>query len=367
MPVYPAAMNPLPQPMTGQTRWHPAKVTAAVLCFVAVVFVVSSSFLPMYSGEISFGADSVDVTFSPWSAEFGGDFPREPLVEVPPVGYPMVFAAVVLACAAAVCWYAATPTASQTARRAAGVTTAIGSAFLIGTTWTTAVLAGNGVDSFLLLGAFGQGLESDADYLVGYWLLLLAALLGFVAAVLSLLPTGRPAWQPLPPPVNPYMATPPFGIALPMQPPQQAPMPLPGQVNPLTGHPVQVDPLTGQPAPFTQSGPPPLDPLTGQPVVFAQSGLPVIGPIDVVDPLTGQPLGHHPISPPAGLPAPAHVPDPAANALPLAFTPEPVGQVNGTPAEPPPIVLPDPPPLPETPPGPAIPPTEDPLAEPPRT
>jgi hypothetical protein len=310
MPVYPAAMSPLPQPMTGQVRWHPAKVTAAVLCFVALVLVVASSFLPLGEGELSFGPESIQVTFTAWSGEYSGDFADQlPPGDTPKVGYPIVFAAVALACAAAACWYAATPTASPVSRHVAGVTTAVSGAFLIGTVWTTAVMVSNGVDSFVLYGTFGQGLDSDASYLAGYWLLLTAAFLGAVASVLSLLPARQAVWVPPPVPVNPFVPTPPYGIAVPQ--------------------------------PFPGSFPGPVEPLAGQ---------------HLVDPLTGQPLGQSPV---AGqpVPPPAEVP-----AQPVPFTPEPVGQVNGTP---PPIVVPDAPPLPETPPGPAIPATEDPLAEPP--
>jgi hypothetical protein len=294
MPVYPAAMSPLPQPMTGQVRWHPAMVTAAVLCFVALVLVVASSFLPLGEGELSFGPDSIEVTFTPWSGEFGGEFADSlPVSDTPQVGYPIVFAAVILACAAAACWYAATPTAGPFSRRVAGVTTAISAAFLVGTVWTTAVLVSSGVESFILFGAFGQGLDSEAGYLVGYWLLLTAAFLGVVAGGMSLLPVRQAVWQP----VESDVATPPYGVVV-----------LPQEAVPV---PVQVDPLTGQ-------------------------------PVDLVDPLSGQPVG--PLEP-------------------VPFAVEPVGQVNGVP-ELPPIVVPDAPPAPEKPPGPAVSGTEDPLAEP---
>lgn len=292
---------------------------------------------------------------------------------MPKVGYPLVFGAVALACAAAACWYAATPAASRTAGRAAGMLTAITGAFLIGTVWTTAVLVTNGVDSFLLLGTLGDGLETDASYLAGYWLLLTATLLGFAAAVLSLLPTRQPAWHP-PAPVNPFAATPPYGIAIPAEAVQVSPVPNPA-IDPLTGRPMTVD-LT--PRPLT------VDPLTGQPLgpVSPPAGVPAPPSIG---PSTGQQPAHGPVSPPAGVP----VVDPRTNGavspyLPVAgpvdpvtgqpvavpFTPEPVLPVNGTTpepsaAEPPPIVLPDALP-PAAPPGPAIPASEDPLAEPPK-
>jgi hypothetical protein len=361
MAMYPAAMTAL-QPATVAVRWQPAKVTAAVLCFVSLVLVVVSSFLPLYSGELTFDfgesfddSDAIEITVTPWSAEYSQEELNDAPGDIPMVGYPLVFGAVFIACAAFACWYAATPAAGRTADRAAGVVTAVSSAFLVGTVWTTAMLVTNGVDNILLLGTLGNGVDSEATYLVGYWLLLTAVLLTLAAAVMSLRPNREPAWQP-PPPVNPFAPTPPYGIALPL--------------DVQTGQGVYVDSVIGQPPPFPQAGqampagaPVPVtavDPLTGQP----------LAPPMTVDPLTGEPIT--PLSPPTGVPA---------SAQPVPFTPEPVGLTNGTPPahplasslasspdlEPPPIVIPDAPPPPETPPGPAIPASEDPLAEPPRT
>jgi hypothetical protein len=412
MPGYPAAMSTLAQPMLPPGRWHAAKVTAGVLCFVAVVLVVASSFLPLYSGELGFGGQSVELTITPWHADFDPDSAAsDSSGDVPKVGYPMVFAAVILACAAAACWYAATPTARPIAGRAAGVTTAIGGAFLIGTVWTTALLVSNSVDYVILLGTLNEGLETDATYLVGYWLLLTASVLAFTAAILSLVPARQPSWQQPLMPGYPYAPTPSYGMALPMEALPRPATPPAGQVNPLTGHPTHIDPRTGQPAPFPSSAPlppaqgpapgyplaqgpagpagslpfhqgpvGPVDPVTGQPLgqgslaaaPFAQSAAvdpvtgqpvshaPLAGAPDAVDPLTGLPFvpgavpATGPVSPPAGLPAPAATDTPGA---------PPTAPV----AEPAPIVVPDAPSLPETPPGPAIPPDEDPLAEPPTT
>jgi hypothetical protein len=381
--MYPAAMTAL-RPMTVPTRWKPARVMAAVLCFAALVLVIASAFLPLYSGEMhvdnDFGeANRIEITYSPWSVEISPNQAGSDVVEVPKVGYPLVFAAVILAGAACACWYAATPSAGRTAGRASGSLMSTGVAFLIGTAWTTAVMVTSGVEYFDSLGAVGFGVETAGSYLVGYWLLLIAVLLGFAAVVLSLLPAREPVWQPPPPPVNPYLPTPPYGMALPRPipygqpvvhtlPPEPVPAPQGLTVDPLTGQPMAqgpasppvgvpaaqpalgIDPVTGQTSPPTglpAQPPTAVDPLTGQPIPYTGQ--------NIVDPLTGQPL---------------------APATPVPFTTAPVGQVNGHPgpgvqptaaAEPPPIVVPDAPPPPEKPPGPAIPPTEDPLAEPPRT
>jgi hypothetical protein len=378
MPMYPPAMTAL-RPMTVPTRWKPARVTAAVLCFAALVLVIATAFLPLYSGEMHIDNDfsdvnQIEITYSPWSVEISPSQPGASGLQIPKVGYPLVFAAVILAGAACACWYAATPSAGRIAGRASGSLMTAGVAFLIGTAWTIAVMATSGVEYFDSLGTVGYGVETSGSYLVGYWLLLTAVLLGFTAAVLSLLPAREPAWQPPPPPVNPYLPTPPYGIAMPRPipygqpvvhtlPPEPAPPGL--AVDPLTGQPLAQDGPSSPPAgvPVTQH----VDPVTGH--TSPATGLPAQGP-EAVDPLTGQPIpyaGQNTVDPLTGqLLAPA---------TPVPFTAAPVGQVNGHPGPgvqpkadgPPPIVVPGAPPPPEKPPGPAIPPTEDPLAEPPRT
>ncbi|MFI7677791.1 hypothetical protein [Actinophytocola sp. NPDC049390] len=254
LPVYPAAMSTLAQTTTGPARWHTTRVVAALLSFCAVVLVIVGSFLPLYSGTLSFGPDEIEVTISPWSAEVEG--PSAP-GDVPRIGYPLVFAAIVLACAAALNWYAATPAAGQGVARVSGTTTVVGGAFLIGIVWTTALMVVNGVDSVILLGTLTPGLETEATYLVGHWLLMVAAALSLCAAVLALVPVRRPTWAQ----VNPDVATPPYGIALPQVPARNQPPPPPGfvQVDPLTGHPMPPSPPTGVPMAH-----PPQQPLQSQ-------------------------------------------------------------------------------------------------------
>jgi hypothetical protein len=420
MPAYPASMSALPQPMLVPVRWRPLRVTAAVLCFAAMVMTVVALFVPLYSGElstdVSFGpSESIEMTYTPWAVEYDDPALNVSPVEVPRVGYPMVFAVVILAAAACACWYAATPSAGGTAGRAAGVVSAIAGAFLVGTVWTIALLVTNGVDTIILFGTLSQGITTEANYLVGYWLLLLATALGFAAAVLALVPARQRVWQP---PESPYGYAPtgPPGSMAPRAPMARMAPTAPAAayaVDPLTGQllpgpPVApytaVDPLTGEPIPPAapgQNGQPPtggfpaiqpaaIDPWTGQPSPAA--GFPAVGPATgQPSPATGLPVARP--SPPAGLPAaappvvPTAPPQPAfvdpltgqpiAQAMP--FTSDPVPAGNG-PASVPvsdvptadvpasngaPIQLPDPP-APEPPKGPAVPDSEDPLAEPPR-
>ncbi|TDV45603.1 hypothetical protein CLV71_112275 [Actinophytocola oryzae] len=342
MPMYQVAMAALPQSMTVPGRWQPARVTAAVLCFFALVMVVAGLFLPLYSGELTIdggtvgGQNSLEMTFNAWSVEYDDPSMNAAPGEALRLGYPLVFAAVGLICAAVACWAAANPGAGRTAGRVAGTVTAVSAAFMVGTVWTIALLVTNAVDSILLLGTLSQGIATDAIYLVGFWFLLFATLLGLVAAVLSLLPSRRPEWVPPQAPVNPFLPTPPYGIPIPPQAAQGLPVVHPMRMAPMApvdpgqGRVHAVDPLTGQPLPT-----PAVDQLTVRP--------------GAVDPLTGQPLTQ---SPPTGVPV-------------QPFSPEPVRGVNGaSPAQAAPVVLPEAPP---SPPGPAVPASEDPLAEPPRT
>lgn len=256
--VYPMAMTTLAHTTTGPARWHPTRVTAALLAFVSVVLVIVCSFLPLYSGTIGFGGDEIEVTVSPWSADI--DELGAP-GDVPTIGYPLVFAAIVLSCAAALCWYAATPAASPGVGRVAGLTTAIAGAFLIGTVWTTALMVVNGVDSVFLLGTITPGLETEASYLAGHWLLLVAALVALVAAVFALVPVRQPTWAQL----GVDVRTPPYGIA-----------PFGGRGHQPPGV-VHVDPLTGHPLPPAM--PPGYQPFAQpQPHLLPQPQPPVVRP-----------------------------------------------------------------------------------------
>lgn len=311
LPVYPAAMSTLAQPTTGPARWHATRVTAALLSFCAVVMVIVGSFLPLYSGTLSFGGDDIEVTISPWSADVQG--PTAP-GDVPTIGYPLVFAAIVLACAAAISWYAATPAATQGVGRVAGLTTAIGGAFLIGTVWTASLMVMNGVDSALLLGTVTPGLQTDATYLAGYWLLLVAALLSLGAAVLALIPVRTPTWAQ----ANPGVATPPYGIAPVALPVQQA-----GtlQVDPLTGHPLH-SPPTGK------AYPPPSAAWAPQP--HWQAPAPTAAqPPRASPPPTAEAPGTQPQQsapqPPAAPASPAAAPPAAAEATPQPAQQAPAG------------------------------------------
>ena len=337
MPVYPAAMSTLAQTTTGPARWHASRVAAAVLSFCALVLVLVGLFLPLYSGTLSVGPQDVEVTITPWSADVEG--PSSP-GDVPRIGYPLVFAAIALACAAGLNWYAATPAGSPGAGRAAATTTAVGGAFLIGTVWTTALTVVNAVDNVILLGTVAPGLETEASYLVGHWLLLVAGFLSLGAAVLALIPVRQPTWGQ----VNPEVATPPYGIALvpaQPQPPSQPPQPGLFQVDPLTGHPMPPSPPGGVPVmhppqPYAQQPPrPPQQPPVAAPpaVQPPATAPPAVQPPAVVPPAAGSPAPPPPAMAPPAMAPPAV--EPSASA-PSGAEPQAAG------------------PVPEEPPGPAV-------------
>jgi len=336
MPLYPRPMSTLTDTTLGPARWHTLRMTAAVLGFLAGLLAVIGSFLPLFVGSMSVARETIEVSVTAWSSEIVGNevIAGNDSGDVPANGYPMVFAGIILVGAAVVCWFAASPGAAAGTHRSAGVTTAVGAGFIAATTWTVSVQVQNGVDSLGLMGAGDFGIETEAAFGVGYWLLLTGALMAATAAVLSLIPVRQVYW-PAPPrlPVDPNMATPPYGIVLPTQPPPVAPQQL--AVDPLTGEPLHVDPLTGQP----------YSPPAGTPVYSPPMVPDVIYPV-AHDPVPAQDV-HYPV---------AHDPMPAQE----PHTPP---AQNGAEAVPD-IVIPAPPPPPEVPPGPAVTFTEDPLAEP---
>lgn len=367
MPNYPPAMTTLTDTMLGPVRWQGNRLTAATLSFVAAVLMIVSTFLPLLSAKLSGGGETYEQTATAWTADVTG-FPN--VVEVPANGYPMVFGGLILIGATFVCWFAAAPGAAAGTQRVAAMTTAIGSAFVIATAWTVAVQVSNGVESIGLLGAESLGINAEASYRVGFWLMMTAALLALLAGVFALLPNPRPAW-PAQQLVDPYVATPPYGFPMPVPPaapltpqPMSQSMPQPLTVDPLTGQPVQVDPLTGLPVAPGHFSPP-----AGMPAAQFGQG-PVGPPVGVpIEPIGYEmpPVAQVPHNPPV---APA-VPAQGEHSLippdqPVAFTQEPVGSPtqepgNGLPQAP--IVLPAPPPQ-GPPPGPAVPASEDPLADP---
>jgi hypothetical protein len=339
MPIYPAAMSTLTQPTTGPARWHRTRQVASALSFAAAALTFIGSFLPLYSTSLDISglgvgaSDPIVITATAWGVDVtGGPGPGFPNTSAVPVnGYPMVVACFMLIAAAVVSWFAASPGSSAATRRAAVTSVGIGAAFLFGTAWTVALQVMAAIDGVAELTESGIGVDLTAAYEAGHWLLLTAALLGAAATVLVLIPVRDRTWSPTP--VDPNMATPPYGFALPVNGPIQAPV----------GHPSSVDPLTGLP----------IAPVPGQPgMPYPQSGPGAQPPVHLSYP-----------SPPGGVPALTRRVDPPPVAPPGLPDGPPVDPATGMPVLGP-VVIPAPSPAPGPATGPAVPPTEDPLAEP---
>lgn len=218
----------------GAVRRHPARLAAAVLCLVAAVTAFTGSFLPLFSVTQSFGAqfrgtpDAIEIVVTTWGTEVTGGMV---LMDVPANGLPIVFSAIVLACAALVCRRAARPGATPGTQRLAGAATVFGGAFLACAAWMVTLQVNAWVSAYEPDEVAPEfRLDVETSYLAGLWVLVAAAVLGMVAVVPSLVSVPAP---PPAPPVDPDAPTPPFGLALPV--PEEPPVQM---VDPLTGEPV---------------------------------------------------------------------------------------------------------------------------------
>lgn len=199
---------------------------AAALAVAAAVTAVIGSALPLFSVAFLMSPGRVEFSMTAWNLETDGDL--FPMGNVPANGYPLVFAAVLLAFASGASRAAARPGAHPRTERVAGTAFVAGSAFLACAVWLVAAQAVNWQDTY---GPPDEGedfgFDGDTGYGAGLWVLLIAALLGVAAAVLAQLP----ARQPVPvAEVDPDAPTPPFGIPMPVvaeEPPPPEPEPEP--------------------------------------------------------------------------------------------------------------------------------------------
>lgn len=211
-----------------------------MLCLIAAGLTIVGSFLPVVSAELLRGGTSqASMTVTSWGFDVRDGTPSG---AAPLNGIPLVFAAICLLAAAVIGFLAAPRTSTAGGQRAAGLTTVIGAAFLVGTVWAVLMHAVSLVDSVRPTGIAANtesGFDTTSTLGAGQWLLIGAAVLAILAAVLAVPsvwrtdrpPAVAPGQYPAPmPPVQP-------GIQFP-QPMQQAPVqPPPGP------------PSTGQPQP----------------------------------------------------------------------------------------------------------------------
>lgn len=240
--------------MSIPVRGRRAQLLATVLTAAAATLAIVGSALPLFTAKFTAGP-SLELTMTSWGMEVTGGFP---FVDTPAYGYPLVFAAIVLATAAVWSRTAARPGARPRAQRVAVATVVAGGAFLACAVWIVAIQVANWAELYGPMDEPGQlVMESESSVLGGMWVLSAGALLGLAAMVPALLPSPEPVpVQPVPEEVDPEAPTPPYGIALPLE------------VDALTGEPVPepppADPPPPAPSPPVLQGP--AVPLTDDPL-----------------------------------------------------------------------------------------------------
>lgn len=256
--------------MTGRQ----VRLLASALCFVAAMLTIVATLMPLYASEFGTPPASVRMTVTAWGSEVSDGL----LFDLAPkTGYPLVFAGIALLCAGAVGLTVAR--SGPGPRRPAGLVTATGTAFLAGTVWTVVLQAVSWVDSLWSTVDVTPNIELDAGYRAGFWLLLVALLLALVAAVLNLLPRYNRPWQPAAVDLSTAdLETPPFGFAVVVPLPQQAP---PSPYAPPPEQPAAERPTepAATPEPFVLPPAPPVTESPRQPAV-SQTEDPLAPPPD---------------------------------------------------------------------------------------
>lgn len=189
-------MHPVAE-VTGRRR----RVSTACVLFAALA-VVGSMFVGLYRGSLVINGQSVyAVEVLSWGSVLGAG----PGPEQPRMGFPLVFAALLLLAAAVT---------TRLARegRVADVVTAVGLAFLVGVVWSLGMQIAAFVDSMRVVGLVDVQVSVDWGFGPGMGLLLVAVGFAGAATVFAFLP------QRTTEPEDPYqadLATPPFGFPVP--------------------------------------------------------------------------------------------------------------------------------------------------------
>jgi len=238
------------------TKVHRVAVALAV---AAAVLAIIGSALPLFSVTFQMNPGPVEFTMTAWSMETNG--PVFPLGNVPANGFPLVFAAVLMAFAAGASRAAVKPGARPRTARVAEVAAVAGGAFLACAVWMVAAQVANWGDTYgPPENAEDISYDGDIGYGSGLWILVLAALMGVAATALTLVTRPRPA--PVVVAVDPDAPTPPFGIAMPVEAEEaeQLPPPEPEPEIPVLG-PIVIPEAPPPPAPSGPAVPLVEDPL----------------------------------------------------------------------------------------------------------
>ena len=215
-----------------------ARRVAAVLAAAASVTTIVGSALPLFTATLDGGRSPMELTITPWEIEVVGGYAAG---GVPGNGFPLLFAAALLAFAAFWCRAAGRPGASPRTVRIAGATAVAGGAFLACGAWMVVLQVRYWARTFGPQD-IGDGMQvgGETSYLAGLWVLAVAAVLGVATAVFAVLPAKQVA-PVVAQEVDPDAPTPPFGIVLPLPPADEVAEPV-EQVDPLTGLPFGQEP-----------------------------------------------------------------------------------------------------------------------------
>ncbi|WP_410668509.1 hypothetical protein [Amycolatopsis sp. cmx-4-68] len=198
---------------SAPARRGPAFLVPA-LAVLAVVLTVAGAFLPLFRSVEPIGSGADDVIRSvmgAWAIRYKFPGHDEISSSSAPVGLPLLVASAILLAAAVL---GIRQAATRRPGPAAGRTTLVGAAFLLGAVATVGMLGTRLSDA-------GRT-RAETTLGLGLWLLVAAALAAAVAAVLSLREraAGRPEWA------DPDVAyadttTPPSGVAITVLPPER--------------------------------------------------------------------------------------------------------------------------------------------------
>jgi hypothetical protein len=202
----PVVYSPPAEPAPKRPIWRPIGV---LLCFAASILTLLGSFMTLFRATVQFGQNSqLVLTITAWDIHAESAGRAVPAGSTPDNGAPLVFAATVLLAAALLGLLATAVPVRVGIGRANIVLAAIGAAFLAGTVWTI------GMQELAWREAFGSRLAiSDTDnavsVTVGYWLLVIAAVVALASPVFAWLPARARSAREEP-------QTPAFGVPVPV-------------------------------------------------------------------------------------------------------------------------------------------------------
>ncbi|MEV4317601.1 hypothetical protein [Actinocrispum sp. NPDC049592] len=183
------------------TGWVGRRLVGVGLGLVGAVLVLVATFFPLFSGSVGNGRLRITLTATPWGFKAAGTGATQ-VGAIPVNAYPMIVSVVLLLVGTVTAFVAARTDPTPLSRRASVVLMAVGASFTSATALTVGLEAVSWEDSFR---PTGTGVRiTDAALGLGFWGLILGAVVGIAGAIVTALPA-----RPVDPP------TPPFGFPLP--------------------------------------------------------------------------------------------------------------------------------------------------------